>query len=256
MAPVQRAHLRRGIGHERRRRRDAQAGRAPHVAGVDVEAAVVVVVEEGRAHAGAVVEDARARRDVLERHGAVPAPEVAIEVLGAEVVGDEQVGPAVLVVVGPRGREMVAVVARVEAHLRGDVDESPAAVVAEEHARRSVARVVVRRRRAGLVLAGAEEVRVDAEVQVEEAVAVVVGHRHRRQHALQRPREREGVGRRREAPLAVVDEQQRLQARSRGPDPDRRRCPRRQRATARCRRARRGPTRSVMSSNVPSPRAR
>ena len=63
---VERPHLGRGIGHEGGRRRHAQAVVAPHVAGVDVELSVVVVVEEGRAHAGAVVEDARLRGDVLE----------------------------------------------------------------------------------------------------------------------------------------------------------------------------------------------
>ena len=56
-------------------------------------------------------------RDVLERHLAVAPPEVAVEVLGPEVVGDEQVGPAVAVVVGPGGGEVVAVVAGLEPRL-------------------------------------------------------------------------------------------------------------------------------------------
>ena len=81
---------------------------------------------------------------------------------------------------------MIAVVARVEARLLRGLDEAPVAVVAEEHAGRAVAGVVVRRRRARLVLARAEEVRVDAQVEIEEAVAVVVGHRDRGQHALER----------------------------------------------------------------------
>ena len=86
--------------------------------GVEIEPAVVVVVEEGRAHAGAVIEDTGACRDVLEADHATLRAEVAVQVLGAEVVGDEQVGPAVVVVVGPRGSEVVAVVAGPETCLR------------------------------------------------------------------------------------------------------------------------------------------
>ena len=98
----------------------ALAGRAPHVAGVDVEPAVVVVVEERRAHPGAVVQ--RRRPDAATSSNVtLPSapPEVAVEVLGAEVVRDEQVGPAVAVVVGPGGGEVIAVVAGVEARLLG-----------------------------------------------------------------------------------------------------------------------------------------
>ena len=225
------------------RRRDALPGRAPHVAGVDVEQAVVVVVEERGAHAGAVIEDARGRGDVLEFHLAIATPEVVIQVLGPEVVRDQQIRPAVAVVVGPGRREVIAIVAGVETGLLRRVDESAVAVVAEEHARRSVARVVVRRRRAGLVLAGAEEIRVDAQIEIEKAVPVVVRHRDRRQHALERPREPEGVRDQREVPLAVVDEQQRRGRGRHDRDPDRRRCRRRQRATAPCRRGRRRPLR-------------
>ena len=108
---------------------------------------------------------------------------------------------------------MVAIVADVEADLRGHVDEPAPAVVAEQHARRAVARVVIGHGRAGLVLAGTEEVRVDAEIEVEEAVAVEVGHRDAREHALQRRREREGVVDHRELPAAVVLQQEGLQAR-------------------------------------------
>ena len=196
--PVAGADVGRRVGHEGRRRGDAQAVRGPHVAGVDVEAAVVVVVEEGRAHAGAVVEHAGLGGDVLEADRAAARAQVAIEVLDAEVVGDEQVGPAVLVVVGPRRGEVIAVVAGVEAGRRGRVDEAALAVVAEQDARRAVAGVVVRHRRAGFLLAGAEEVGVDAEIDVEEAVAIVVGHRQAGEQALQRLVERERAGHRRE----------------------------------------------------------
>ena len=206
------ADVGRGIGHEGRRRGDALAVRGPHVAGIDVEAAVVVVVEEGGAHASAVVEHAGLFGDVLEADRAAARAQVAIQVLDAEVVGDEQVRPAVLVVVGPRRGEVIAVVAGVEPGRLGGVDEAALAVVAEQDARRAVAGVVVRHRRAGLFLAGAEEVGVDAEIDVEEAVAIVVGHRQAGEQALQRLVEGERAGDRRERALAVVDEQQRLRA--------------------------------------------
>ena len=71
VAAIERAHVGRRIGHERRRRGHAPPRRGPHVAGIDVEPAVVVVVEERGAHAGAVIERPRGRGHVLERHLAV-----------------------------------------------------------------------------------------------------------------------------------------------------------------------------------------
>ena len=191
VAPIERAHVRRSVRHEGGRGRHPQAARAPHVAGVDVEQTVVVVVEEGRAHSGAVVEHAGVGCHILERHLARPASPRAVKVLGAEVVRHQQVGPAVAVVVGPRGREVIPVVARVEPGLLRDFDEVPVPIVPEEDAGRTVAGVVVRHRRSRLVLARAVEVRVDAQVEIEKAVAVVVGHRDRRQHSLERPLEAE-----------------------------------------------------------------
>ena len=49
-----------------------------------------------------MIEHARVGRDILERHSPVPETAVAVEVFRAEIVGHEQVGPAVIVVVGPR----------------------------------------------------------------------------------------------------------------------------------------------------------
>ena len=100
-----------------------------------------------------------------------------IEILGPEVVRDQEIRPAVAVVVGPGRREVIAIVAGVETRVRGGVDEPPVAVIAKEHARRSVVCVVVRCRRAGLVLAGAEEIGIDAQIQIEKTVPVVVRHR-------------------------------------------------------------------------------
>ena len=105
---------------------------------------------------------------------------------------------------------MIAIVTLVQTCLVGRVDESPATVISKEHARRSVACVVVRCRRACLVLAGAEKIGVDAHIQIEKAVPVVVRHRDRRQHTLERPREPEGVLNGREMPFAVVDEQKQV----------------------------------------------
>ncbi len=215
VSPVQTAHVGRSVWHERRGRGDALARRAPHVARVDVEQTVVVVVEEGGAHAGGMVEHACPLGLVGEAHdaGAVLSPEVAIQVVGAEVVGDQQVGPAIAVVVGPGRGEVIAVVALAEAGLPRDVDEPAGAVVAKQVSGRTVARIVVRHGCAGLVFPRPEEVRVDAQVHVEEAVAIEVGHRDAGEHALQRLREAEGAIDLREAPCAVVGEDQRLKAR-------------------------------------------
>jgi hypothetical protein len=80
------------------------------------------------------------------------------------------------------------------------------AIVAEERVGRAVHRIVVRSRRAGLVLAHPDEIAIGAEVEVEEAVTVVVGQCRRRERALQRPLEPERVRVAREAALAVVAE--------------------------------------------------
>ena len=119
-------HLRGGVGLEAGQRGHPQPRRRPHVPGVDVQAAVVVVVEEGRAHPRPVVLDSRLLRHVPEADLAVLPAQVAEEVLAAEVVGHEQVGPAVVVVVAPGGGEAEAVVVHVEARFRGHVHEAPA----------------------------------------------------------------------------------------------------------------------------------
>ena len=137
---------------------------------------------------------------------------MVVQILAPEVVRDEQVGPAVLVVIGPRRREAEAVIALVQAHVGGRLDEAAVAVVAEEHARGAVARVVVGRGRAGLVLAHPDEVPVRAQVEVEEAVLVIVGERTRGESSLQAVLEPEGGRVAREAALAVVDEQHRARS--------------------------------------------
>ena len=212
MSLIERADVGRRVGHERRARRDPLAVGAPDVAGVDVEQSVVVVVDERRAHTCPVVEHAGRRRDVLEHDAAVAFAEIAIEVFRPEVVGDQQVLPAVAVVVGPGRREVIAVVAGVEARVARRVDEAAATVVTKEHARRTVARVVIGRGRARLVLAGAEEIGIDAEIEVEEPVAIVVGHRDRRQHTLERLVEAKGVGNDSKSSFAVVEKKERPRA--------------------------------------------
>ena len=142
MVMVERPHAVRRLGHEVRAARQPQAGVAPHLPAVDVLPAVAVEVEPEDAHAGRVVLDAGPGGDVLEAHLPVPQPQVVVQVLSPEVVGDDQVGPAVPVVVAPGGREAEAVVARVQAHLVGHLDEPPVAVVAEEDVGRAVERVV------------------------------------------------------------------------------------------------------------------
>ena len=99
---------------------------------------------------------------------------------------------------------------RPRAGLLRDLDKAAPPVVAEEDARRTVARVVVRRGCPRFLLAGAEKVRIDAEIQIEKAVAVVVGHRDGGQDALQRLTEAKRVRDVREAAFAIIDEEQRL----------------------------------------------
>ena len=212
MAAVELADLGRGVGHEGGLRRHPLAVVAPHVAGVDVQPAVVVVVEEGRAHPGPVILYARRRGHVLEAHPAASEPEVPVQVLASEVVGHQQVGPPVAVVVAPCGGEVIAVVPLVETRFAGGFDETPVAVVPEEHAGGAVAGVVVRHRRARLVLARAVVEGIDTEVEVEKPVAVVIGHGDGHGGALEPPLEAEGVLYPGEAPTSVVREEDRSRA--------------------------------------------
>ena len=83
-----------------------------------------VTFEDVAASAG-LLDHGAGMSDVLERHGAVPAAEVPIEVLGPEVVRDEQIGPAIAIVIGPGGREMIVIVAGVESRVGGGVENRP-----------------------------------------------------------------------------------------------------------------------------------
>ena len=201
------AHLRGRVGLEARLRRDALPGRGPHVPGIDVQVPIVVVVQEGHAHARAVILDTRRRRHILEARLSVHDAFVVVQVLASEVVGDQQVRPPVLVVIRPHRRKTESIVVLVEAHLIGDLHEPAVAVISEQHIGRSVQRVMVRRRRTGLVFAHADEIAVRTQIEVEEPIAVVVCHRARRQGALQRPLEVKGVGISREAAFTVIAEQ-------------------------------------------------
>ena len=149
----------------------------------------------------------RPSRDVLERHVAVPTPEVAVQVLGRRSRSRPGGRASHRRRSRPRRRRSDSDRCRRRVRLPSVTSTKwPWPSLRKQDARRSVPRVVVRRRRAGLVLAGAEEIGVDAQIQVDEAVAVVVGHRDRVSTPCERPGELEGVRRTREVPLAVVDE--------------------------------------------------
>ena len=136
-----------------------------HVGHEEVEVAVAVDVAPGDPHAGAAVDDAGRGRPLAE--GAVAL--VVVEGVLPELVGDVEVGPAVVVVVGPGGGHAPARVA--DACVPGDVGEGAVAVVAVERAGDAVGGRVVGPRRGRLLVAHAHD------VEVEEAVAVVVGDR-------------------------------------------------------------------------------
>ena len=100
---------------------------APEVRHVQVRPAVAVVIAPGRALGEGLGVDAGRVGDVLE--GAVPT--VAEERGRALFVADEEVEPAVVVVIGP-DRGMGATDGAAEARLGGDVGERPVAVVAQQ----------------------------------------------------------------------------------------------------------------------------
>jgi hypothetical protein len=117
-----------------------------------------------------------------------------------------------VVVVRPGCGEVVTVVTRVEPRLLRDLDEAAPPVVTEEDARRTITRVVIGRGCPRFLFAGAEKVRVDAEIEIEKSVAVVIGHRDGGQDALQRLTEAKRVRDVREAAFAIIDEEQRLRS--------------------------------------------
>ena len=138
----------------------------------EVEVAVLVVVEEGRRHRpqGAVVGvgvlESRLRGRVLE--GSVPL--VAVEDVLAQP-GHEEVGPAVVVVVG--GRDAVVVAVSFQPRLLGDVLELETAQVAVE---------AVPEGRVRLVEIG--HLRAVGEEDVEEPVVVEIEQGDTRDHRL------------------------------------------------------------------------
>ena len=149
----------------------------------------VVEVRRVDAHAGAGLAVFAERHARLERHVLERAvPQVAIQLVRLRVVGHEDVGPAVLIVIEQRDAERLR--ARVEDAARGgDVLERAVAAVAEQPAGLTP---IGFGRAVGLLLAveAAEHVvlrrppHVVADEQIEEAVAIEVDPHRRRAEGL------------------------------------------------------------------------
>ena len=98
-----------------------------------IQLAIAIVIAESDAHGGlraALFAECETGcvADVLE--GTVSA--IAIEIVGAGIIGDGEVGPAVVVEVGENGRETVAKLRVGDARVKADVGEGAVAIVAEE----------------------------------------------------------------------------------------------------------------------------
>jgi hypothetical protein len=142
--------------------------RPVHVlADVQVGVAVAVQVTPGGAGAPEVVALQPDGLGDLDEAPAALAVGLVVEEGQPAVAGDEQVGPAVAVVVGD-GNPVAVEVDAVEAGLRGHVAELPAAQVAVQ-----LAGVAL-----NLLLVRAVEIAAAGEEDVEQAVAVVVDQRH------------------------------------------------------------------------------
>jgi hypothetical protein len=159
VAPVEPAYVRGGIGHESGLRRHALAAVTPHVARIDVEAAVAVVIGPGRGEVIAVVPHVEAGfvggldeatvAVVPEEHagravaGVVVGHGGACLVLARAVVeridAQVEIEEAVAVVVGHRHRHGRALESPVEAERVGDAGESALSVVQEEDRSRAQA---------------------------------------------------------------------------------------------------------------------
>src|SRR5262249_59381253 len=101
---------------------------------------------------------------------------VVVERADAELVADEQVRPAIVVVIGPGSGQTPGAV--MDAGGGADLGERAVAVVVVQAVGYAVVGFPVGQRRGVLVVAHAHH------VHVEEAVAVIVGdHRHARPHA-------------------------------------------------------------------------
>src|SRR5580704_5206441 len=107
-------------------RNDALSGIAPHVGYVKVGLAVAVVVEPRCAHAIPHILDARLGGNVAKL-----AAFVLVQILSPEVIRDEQIGPAIAIIVTPRGREAEAIVILVQPYRLSNI-EKPAAPIGRE----------------------------------------------------------------------------------------------------------------------------
>ena len=84
---------------------DPLAGRRPHVGHIEIQMAVPIEVEPGGTHARARVLHASFRGDVPES-----AVRELVQIVAAEIVGDIEFRPTVLVIIAPSCGEAVAVV--------------------------------------------------------------------------------------------------------------------------------------------------
>src|SRR6185312_1246045 len=137
--------------------------------------AIVVVIEPGCAHTRTDVLDSGACGEITE-----VAVAVDVKILSSEIIGDEEIGPAVIIEIAPGGRETEPVVVFVHAGFGSAVIERAAAVrleiVAKQKIRRPVLRVLVGR---GVgVLGFALKIDVAAEIKVQLAVAIEIGGCH------------------------------------------------------------------------------
>ena len=81
------------------------AGGSPHVADIQILAAITVIIEPRRAHPRPDIFDSRRVSHVVK-----PATLVLVQILAAKIVGHVKVGPTVAIVVTPRRSETVAIV--------------------------------------------------------------------------------------------------------------------------------------------------
>src|SRR5262249_28876937 len=138
-----------------------------HVGDIKIFAPIAIEITPSGTHPGPNILDTCLSSDIGE--GAVAV--VAIKILSPEIVSNEQVWPAVVVIVAPGAGKAVTIIVLIEASLLGDVLKSTISAIAVPDIWRPVPSIVVRTR----YLSGCYRPAIGADVQVQETIMIIIG---------------------------------------------------------------------------------
>ena len=122
---------------------DAVSRAGPHVAHVEIAVAIAIGISPGGGHAGRDVFNPCLACDVGEVTIPFGIAVIAIEIVSSVIVGDIEIGVAVVVVVLPGRGKGIAAVVLVQTKVSRGIGEAPVAIITEENVAASIVGIVV-----------------------------------------------------------------------------------------------------------------